>query len=1455
MKIYIRIISLLLTVLLLLGAATTLFTVGAFADETDSDVEADGAGESESEGGEDESGTPGEEEIEEDKQATADAKANSYKQTIYATPEEKLATMQLKRESGDYQLYVDAYSGEIAFRNKVTGEIMFSNPYDIGTSKADESDGSTKEELLSQIIIKFTNITDNTTNTFLSFREAAYRNQIIVKNIKNGIRVEYTMGREQAKMLVPRLIEKSRFEDILAQMKKNITPGDRDAEFDMIKFESYFLLKDTSNMTQAEAEATQAAYPATKTMAVYVCNPDISESELALCESIFKTYYPDYTYEDLDADHAQTQYVSDDANPPLFKLALEYTLGEDGLSVRLPANGIRFNESLFRLESITVLPYMGAGSNAYEGYNFFPDGSGALFDYQDLNINTAKTVSGKVYGKDYAYHSVTGEYQKSISYPVFGAVEETVYYKYTDYNEKIGDYEAVLNGAIVDKFLSETVNEKLKKKIGDTVAECGLKYSEIINSPTAKVEKITDKRGFMAIIEEGDALSEISTNHHGSKSEYNSLQIKVTPRPTDSYKVSDSLSVNAENNEWTVVCDKKYVGSYRMKYILLTDYEAPAGEEYKTYDTSWFGMAVAYRDYLMSGETPILTPLTGDELTSDIPLYVETFGALETLEKVLSVPVKTMTPLTSFEDIKTMYEDMSEGEDGIKNVNFKLTGYANGGLESTVPYRFKIENAVGGKRGFQELLDYAAEVNKGENTNLGIYPDFDFAYVKYTGAFDGLNLNKHIVKTIDDRYANRKTYTATQGMVNYYEMAISPAYFARFYEKITKTYADKFENVVGISVASLGYSLNSDFDEDEPYNREDSKNYTIGAFKYLDETYNQVMTQGGNAYSWQYVDHILGASLDSSRYNISSASVPFLGVVLHGSVQFAGSPLNMEGNMEYAMLKAIENGASPYFILSYRNTQNLKENEYFSKYYSVRYDIWKEDIVETYNKLNDALCDVQDKFIIGHEVIEDGQRVPDLDEIQSDILDAMDKFQSSQENATEIEKLETLNAVSSAREACRQLLIWANEEYENVWNLYSSTAKEDEKQVVAQLNAYNNYCTVLAQMIANGYDKAADDSDDYKSYESQYNLVKNTRSTLIKALAKLAQDLAEIERAINTLNEKIEAAYESVEVIRAREILDNPALPLTNQAIGQIEDAKAALTVQKFTFKKSDNKEPSKSNDVIMYYAYDEDGNKVGTPNKLYYIATIDGEKVAFIGDNLTNYQYFVIEAADPNDNDAFEVEGMGKVIVKPYVEEDLGNGVYRNRKANGQYYYYSKNLDGSIANYYFFDGTDYTKIQYSEAGTLDGVKIYALVDEAGEYILDSNGEKMFRSGSDVNNRSEYTLMQSMNENYDALEAVVDGYLTDAIFAGNIPEELKITRQEVLDRIVLDDDEEDTEDDEDEAGSHYSAGDIVAVTYGTLDGEAYKTMLLNYNNYKVTLVYGGIRYTIPAYGFVVVKVQ
>ena len=186
----------------------------------------------------------------------------------------------------------------------------------------------------------------------------------------------------------------------------------------------------------------------------------------------------------------------------------------------------------------------------------------------------------------------------------------------------------------------------------------------------------------------------------------------------------------------------------------------------------------------------------------------------------------------------------------------------------------------------------------------------------------------------------------------------------RFYNKIEKKYS-KLDGDT-ISVASLGYDLNSDHNEDLLLNREDSKEVIQDFLETLDNNTGKIMIDGGNAYALKYADHILNVPLDSSQNINTSMSVPFMGMVLHGSTEFAGTAINLDGDYEYSVLKAIENGANLYYIVSKDNTSELKTFPEFSKYYAIRYDNWKQDMIDTYNTFNAAMKKVKYSFISEH---------------------------------------------------------------------------------------------------------------------------------------------------------------------------------------------------------------------------------------------------------------------------------------------------------------------------------------------------------------------------------------------------------------------------------------------------------------------------------------------------------
>ena len=1027
MKLNIKLLSLLLAAVTLCGSLTCFSSVTAFAaDEVAEETPVV---------------TPTE------KEETID-----YTTKVYGNPDEKLADMELRNKTGDYEIYAHTVTGEVAVRNTKSGQVLFTNPYDVASSKGSVD---IKYELLSQLIVKY--VDNGTEKVFTSYEMAAMRDQIKVKNIKHGVRVEYTIGREETRRLVPRqIVDESFQKNILTPMLEYFA-GD-DQNFYYQKFLSYYEKKDLDELTSDKLkDELLKEFPIVEKYDIWVFDDESAGRETALnyCEEWVKTCCPNYGFEEMDADHQLTEYVAEDENPPVFKMALEYTLDKDGLSVRLPANGIRFNESLYQLSNITVLPYMGAGNSNYSGYTFYPDGSGALFSFEDLDIAAVTTISSKVYGTDYAYQKLSGTYQETVRFPVFGVVEDTEYYDYRMFED---DAPTRLHGVLNDKV-------ELAVNTGDN--DPALKpYKDAISDKNL-VEKVVESQGYVAVIEEGDALAEIQTYHAGMTGDYNSIKMLFNPRPSDSYNLADSISVGS-NSEWTVVSSRKYVGSYKIRYTMLTDDELAAEKNLDAgtyYSATWLGMAFAYRDYLE--KNGMLSRLKADQLEEDIPLYIESFGAVEATEKILSIPVDVMKPLTTFEDVKSMYDELS-GK-GVSNINFKLTGYAEGGMYSSIPSKIDWENVVEKSAktddeaeksekvnvSLQDLLDYAEGLEEGR---LGIYPDFDFAYAATNTTFDSLIMRRHVVKTIDDRYASRREYSPTmQKYLSYFQLAISPAYYDTFYTKLTESYEKKYENLMGMSVGSLGNALNSDFDEDEPYNREDSKAFVIEALDYLSNRKDgkmELMVDGGNAYTWPYVDHILGVALDSSRYIKASYSVPFVGVVLHGYVNFTGTPLNMEGDVNYAKLKAMENGASVYFTLSYRNTQELKDYYLLSQYYSIRYDIWKDDVVALYNELNHEMGDVQDKLIVDH-VFLDGTRVADTDELSSDIRNEYEAALKYQENKAENERKEILQAMANARENIANVETLAETLIANRLTLYSGATGSATIYATGDASFYN----------------------------------------------------------------------------------------------------------------------------------------------------------------------------------------------------------------------------------------------------------------------------------------------------------------------------------------------------------------------------------------------------------------
>ena len=849
-----------------------------------------------------------------------------YYTNTYATQQAKVDTMTKMYENDVFEMYFDTDSGEFALKNKKTGEYTFSNPYDMNETEV--STNLAKNALLSQVLIEYEDTLSGTPAYLSSFGSAATEEQLTFKTLTNGVRVEYALGTVESKRLIPIWITDASFENkILAVLQDSVSLMS-DAEkttYNKMTSGTYYKKYDQTDPSNSlMIELWRQEYPCldkNHDMIIYVFQG--TERVKSQVEKLIRKYCTSYTYDELEADHDETGYEANEKELPLFRLAVEYTLDDVGLTATIPAKSIRYNSTNYNLLTIVLLPYFGCTSvvdtgniSRTGGYIFIPDGSGTLLEYYDASgaINTGTQGTGVMYGQDFAkvqLQSGSANAERA-KVPVFGLTEE---------------YDVTYTTAR-------------------------------INRPS-KIEIKSYSRGYVGIILEGETFASITANLGQMawanlatiSMDYNTVYASFSTTDEDTVETGGTLG-SASTMSTTI--DTKYTGNYSVKYITLSDPATAEASGTDYYAPTYVGMADAYRDYLI--ETGVLASVLGADTADELPLYVESFGAIKASSTFLTFPITVTKPLTTFDNVISMMSYF--GENGIKNQKYVLTGFGNGTMTKTYyPTSVDWDGTLGGKSGLKKLISYA-----NENGYL-IYPNYDFMNVEaYKMSY---SLSKYTAKTMSGRYATIREYEYVMQEFERIGSAniVSANALDEIYKKFSRSY-NKY-NIGAVAAKTVGYEINSDFDNDDPLMREDSKYYISEFLRSMREDNGYLLVSGGNAYTLPYATDIIELPLDNSGYAISSYSVPFLGIVLHGYKNYSGKAINMEGDTKYAVLKAIENGAGLYFILSYQNT-NLVKTSTISEYYSMNFDTLKGDVVKYYNMVNDAIGDMQNATITDH---------------------------------------------------------------------------------------------------------------------------------------------------------------------------------------------------------------------------------------------------------------------------------------------------------------------------------------------------------------------------------------------------------------------------------------------------------------------------------------------------------
>ena len=103
---------------------------------------------------------------------------------------------------------------------------------------------------------------------------------------------------------------------------------------------------------------------------------------------------------------------------------------------------------------------------------------------------------------------------------------------------------------------------------------------------------------------------------------------------------------------------------------------------------------------------------------------------------------------------------------------------------------------------------------------------------------------------------------------------------------------------------------------------------------------------------------------------IFTDTVPFMQMVLKGHIDYYADKSNFHADRTKEMLKMIEYGEYPSWLLTWEDSLELFDTP-SSWIYTSEYGIWKDEILNEYESVRSALAPVRSAKITEHQMISD----------------------------------------------------------------------------------------------------------------------------------------------------------------------------------------------------------------------------------------------------------------------------------------------------------------------------------------------------------------------------------------------------------------------------------------------------------------------------------------------------
>ena len=380
---------------------------------------------------------------------------------------------------------------------------------------------------------------------------------------------------------------------------------------------------------------------------------------------------------------------------------------------------------------------------------------------------------------------------------------------------------------------------------------------------------------------------------------------------------------------------------------------------------SYVDMAKEYQKYLFGGQKKLANKET--------PLAIEIVGAIDKVQQILGMPKKLPYKLTSYSQAGKIINEVEEL--GIKDVQYKLSGFINGGIKQKMLKKFKFINKLGGTSGFKKMTDSV------ENTSAKLYLDASVQTAYNSKLRDGFFRYRDPARFANDEVCELNEYSLIwygkdEKKDKYYLLKPSNIDYAS--EVLIKN-ALKYD-LDGISYRDNGYQLAGDYNDspNKALSRAAARKQQDARMQEAKEKGLSVAINNGNDYALKNTDLITNMTLHGNSYAILDRHIPFYEIALHGYKNFTGIPLNLGYEADQIILESAESGAGLYFSFMYESEKALQETLY-TEYYAACFENWKDRFAEIYNRYNKEMGPVKNSTIVDHEFIDDDVTVTTYD--------------------------------------------------------------------------------------------------------------------------------------------------------------------------------------------------------------------------------------------------------------------------------------------------------------------------------------------------------------------------------------------------------------------------------------------------------------------------------------------